>query len=194
MNEAQSGPNYLTTASQHAEKLMGDLLSQADVIDVKAIELERSDKEITDIVRKYSPERYDLVTTKLREDGRSLSSLSKGELLDRMLGVDFLIRFKGEKIAIDVTSGKGSVLYNKRKKMESLAPAFRSLGINHSVVVRVKQQLSEDLILELFSQVEDLIVKNNEFCAVINIKADEQSRTEDEKSNTKRKQPSRKRV
>ena len=171
MDEFPHTPNFLNLASKNAETAMKALLSRAVDLGVKKADLSQDKQQIIETIRSFNPNRFELVSKKLLEEGLNVSDLSREELLDRMLGIDFLVTSEGKTIAIDVTSGKGSVLYNKRRKMNQLSNIYIALGIDHAVVVRIKRDLDDDSILDLFSRIQNNLYEGNQFCTVVNFTA-----------------------
>lgn len=171
MDEISHGPNFLNAKSKDAESAMKDLLNRAIVLGVERTDLPQDKQEIIETIKDLNSERFDLVAKKLLEERLSVDDLSKDELLDRMLGIDFLVRSEGKTIAIDVTSGKGTVLHNKKEKMNRLKEVYKALGIDHAVVVRINRELNDDSILDLFSRIEESLYEGNQFCTVVNFRA-----------------------
>lgn len=168
MDEIPHGPNFLNARSKNAESAMKDLLSRATALGVERFDLPQDKEEIIETIKQLNPSRYNLVTSKLLEEGLVVNDLSKEELLDRMLGVDFLVISEGRTIAIDVTSGKGTVLLNKKEKLNELKEVHKALGIDHAVVVRIKKELDDNSILDLFSRIENSLHEGDQFCTIIN--------------------------
>ncbi|MCF6276647.1 MAG: hypothetical protein L3J07_02235 [Candidatus Magasanikbacteria bacterium] len=166
-NYREITPNFLSKVSELAEKRMRQLLEIAKDLGVEILSLKEGKQEILDQVNKKLPQRYDLVIQKLQEEGVSLEDLSKDVLLDRMLGIDILFKYKGKSFSVDVTTGKHTVVKNKQKKIAKMEEIYRELGIDHALIIRLKEDITEDIVLDLFSRIEDIDETSNTFSTVI---------------------------
>ncbi len=134
--------------------------------------LDQTKEEILQVVRNNNSERYELVIQKLANNNLSIHDLSVDELLDRLLGIDFLFEFRGLTFAVDVTIGKGVALANKVRKIKSLGTTYRLLAIDHVLVVRLRSEITEDIILDFFSTVETISTNyDGAFCTVVKYSA-----------------------
>ena len=79
---------------------------------------------------------------------KSKSGLStdENELLDQ-IGVDFVIKFMGVVFAIDVTTGKSTVIKNKKRKMMKIKPFLDSIKAT-AVIVQVRSGYTAKSIIE----------------------------------------------
>ncbi|MBP7785728.1 hypothetical protein KA062_00535 [Patescibacteria group bacterium] len=163
--EISPTPNYVTEDSRSVEIQMKKILETAVSygIDISSEILNR--ETLLNSVRNHVPERYQLVSDKLATEGLILEQLDDKTIYDRMLGIDYLIRFNGHLIAIDVTSGNGTLLYNKKRKFEELKPVFDDLGISHAVVISLKGGITDDQVISIFEKIDDL--KDYEFTTVL---------------------------
>lgn len=149
-------PNFTSESSRLAEERIHALLEIAKSIGVEIYSLEDSKEKILEEIEHKLPQRYELVVQKLREEGLFLSDLSKEAMLDRLLGIDILFRFEGKTYAVDVTSGKSSVVVNKQRKFKKMEEVYKQLGINQALVIRLKEDITEDIVLDLFSKLEGI--------------------------------------
>lgn len=101
-----------------------------------------------------APERLRLVSEKY---SGNMDELSNTELLDKLLGIDATLQMNGKHIGIDVKTGKGSVLANKKRKTERLKDIYSVLGLDYFLVLRLRDEFSEDLLINLLSQIESFI-------------------------------------
>ena len=165
--EIDISPNFTTESSRLAEDRMLELIERAKEIGVEVFSIERDHEMILDLVKEKAPGRFDLVMEKLQEEGITLDQLSQQVVLDRMLGVDALFRFDGKVYAVDVTTGKHSVVINKERKFHEMEDIYRELGIDHALILRLKEDISEDLILNLFSKIEIFTQEGGAFSAIV---------------------------
>ncbi|MFA4830614.1 MAG: hypothetical protein WC862_01310 [Patescibacteria group bacterium] len=166
-NHREITPNFLSKVSELAEQRIHELFEIAKGLGVEIFSLKESKQKILEQVRDGLPQRYELVVQKLQEEGLSLEDLSKEVLLDRMLGIDILFRYKGKNYAIDVTTGKHTVVKNKQKKFQKMEKVYRQLGIDHALVIRLKEAVTEDIVLDLFSRLENMDETQNTFSIVM---------------------------
>lgn len=161
-------PNFVNEASALAEQRLHELFSRAEDLGVEIGTLEHDADYILEEVKRRLPERYSLVAQKLQREGLNADQLSKEALIDRMLGIDGLFLFKGRKFAIDVTAGKSTVVLNKQTKIIEMEELYRHLGIDHAIVLRIKEGITDDLVLDAFSKLEELAVSMPDtFCMVL---------------------------
>ena len=160
-------PNFTNEVSRLAEQRLRELIEKARELGVEIFSLETGKEEILDRVKKDFPKRYELVLQKLREEGLSLSDLPKNLLLDRLLGVDLLFTFQGKNYAADVTSGKHTVVLNKEKKFQEMESLYRQLGIDRALIIRLKEDVTDNVVLDLFSKLEGLDNKEDIFSVVV---------------------------
>lgn|SRR3989338_4234054 len=149
-------PNFTDQKAKFAEEQLGVLAELGKPLGVEILSLEQGEDEITEAVKTGLPERYDLVTKKLSEEGLDLSNLPKDVLVDRLLGVDSLFRFNGKIYAIDVASGKHSTIINKERKMQAMEDIYKQLGIDRALILRLGEKVTEDVVLDLFTRLEKL--------------------------------------
>jgi hypothetical protein len=160
-------PNFVNEVSRLAEQRMSKLIETARDLGVEIFSLKDGKKEILEQVKHGFPQRYELVVQKLQEEGLSLSDLPKDILLDRMLGIDMLFTFKGKNYAVDVTSGKHTVVKNKERKFQEMETLYKQLGIDHALIIRLKEDITEDIVLDLFARLEDLDDKGDVFSVIV---------------------------
>jgi len=160
-------PHYLNEASELAEQRLRRLLEVAADLGVETTSLRTGEAQIIEAVRQKFPERYELVVQKLRTEGLDLADLPKAALIDRMLGIDLVFAFKDKNYAVDVTSGKNTVLKNKEKKFREMESLYRQLGIDRALVIRLKEDVTEDTVLDLFGKLEGLEDRGEAFTAVM---------------------------
>ncbi len=84
-----------------------------------------------------------------------------------MLGIDVLFRYKGKNYAVDVTTGKHTVVKNKERKFKEMEEVYRKLGIDYALIIRPKEEVTEDMVLDLFSRLEDMDKTKGTFSMVI---------------------------
>jgi hypothetical protein len=159
-------PNFVNEVSMLAEQRMSKLIETARDLGVEIFSLEDGKEKILEQVRQSFPQRYELVVQKLREEGLSLSDLPKDILLDRMLGIDMLFAFHGKNYAVDVTSGKHTVVKNKERKFKEMESLYKQLGIDRALIIRLKEDITEDIALDLFTKLESLDDNENIFSLV----------------------------
>lgn len=160
-------PNYVNEISEIAEQRLNRLIEVAKDLGVEIFSVEDGEEEILAQIRKGFPQRYELVVQKLQEEGLELSDLSKDILLDRMLGIDKLFTFQGKNYAVDVTSGKHTAIRNKEKKFEEMEELYKKLGIDHALIIRLREDITEDMALDLFSKLENLDEPEDIFSIVV---------------------------
>jgi len=149
-------PNYVNEISKLAEQRMSKLIETACDLGVEIFSLEDGEEKILEQIKQGFPQRYELVVQKLREEGLNLSDLPKDILLDRMLGIDMLFTFQGKNYAVDVTSEKHTVVKNKERKFQEMESLYKKLGIDRALIIRLKEDITDDIILDLFSKLEGL--------------------------------------
>lgn len=160
-------PNFVNEVSILAEQRMSKLIEAARDLGVEIFSLKDGEEEILEQVKQGFPQRYELVVQKLREEGLSLSDLPKNVLLDRMLGIDMLFTFQGKNYAVDVTSGKHSVVKNKERKFQEMESVYKQLGIDRALIIRLKEDITDDIVLDLFTKLEDLDDKGDIFSVIV---------------------------
>lgn len=149
-------PNFTNEISELAEQRMRELIAKAGELGVKISSLTQSKEEIIEQVKKGFPQRYELVAQKLSEEGLEISDLPKEALLDCLLGIDLLFRLNGVTYAMDVTSGKHTAIVNKEKKFQAMERLYKQLGIDRALIVRLREDITEDVVLDLFAKLEVL--------------------------------------
>lgn len=158
-------PNYVNEQSKLTETQLGQIIEKASEFGIN-LHLEELDRETTvAIAKELIPERWQLVNEKLSMEGLTPEQLDDKTLFDRLLGIDELINLNGKLIVIDVTSGNGTLLYNKKSKFETLKPVFDKIGIAHAIVVSIKGNLSDEQVISLFNYIDSL--EDNEFSTVL---------------------------
>lgn len=143
------------------------LIEAAHNLGVEIFSLESGEEKILEQVKNGFPQRYELVVQKLREEGLNLSDLPKNVLLDRMLGIDMLFTFQDKNYAVDVTSGKHTVVKNKEKKFQEMENIYKKLGIDRALIIRLKEDISDDTVIDLFTKLEKLNNNDNIFTIVM---------------------------
>jgi len=161
-------PNFTSEAAATAEKNMQELLDRSTVLGVEISPPALGTNEIIDIFKRKNPGRLIMVTAKLKNEGIDINHLTPQEVLDRLLGVDFVFDLEGKRFSVDVTTGKDTVIYNKRRKAEGMEDISHALGINHAIILRLKEEISDDLILDFFSQLEQISQdKTSNYCSIL---------------------------
>jgi hypothetical protein len=160
-------PNFVNEVSRLAEQRMSKLVETARDLGVEIFSLEDGKEQILEQIKQGFPQRYELVVQKLREEGLKLSDLSKDVLLDRMLGIDMLFTFQGKSYAVDVTSGKHTVVQNKERKFQEMESLYKQLGIDRALIIRLKEDITDDIVLDLFSKLEGLEDKGDIFSIIV---------------------------
>jgi len=155
-------PNFTTETSRTAERNLVDLIEKGQLLGVSVSQIELSTRDIIEAVESNGNGRSELVRDKLLQEGLDLESLPKEILLDRLLGIDGLLELNGKMFGIDVTTGKGTVLHNKQVKAKELHSAYNKLGIDHFVVLRLRQDVTDDLVLDFFGKLEDIALEETE--------------------------------
>jgi hypothetical protein len=163
-------PNYTTEQAERAEVGLKDLIKQGQILGVKATSVELTPNKIIKTTEKFSEDRLKEVRGGLVKEGLELESLSVETLSDRLLGIDGLIDFNGKTFGIDVTTGKGSVLYNKITKAKKLQSLYRELGIDHFIILRLRQEITDGLVLDFFGKLEQMTLDDTEQSFVKTIK------------------------
>lgn len=125
-------PNFTTEQAATAEIGLTDLVEQGQLLGVTTASVELPPTKIIEVTEMFGNGRVAKVKEGLAKDNLELESIPTEALMDRLLGIDGLIEFKGEIFGIDVTTGKGTVLYNKKAKATELQPIYRQLGIDTS--------------------------------------------------------------
>jgi|GEM_PF-1795446 len=166
-NQKEIKPNYLSEVSELAEQRIKQLLGIAKDLGVEIITVNHGKEEILKNLKEKKPQRYELVGQKLREEGFSFEQLSKEALLDRLLGIDILFRYNGKNYAVDVTTGIHTVVKNKQKKISDLEHVYRELGIDHALIIRLKEDITEDIVIDLFSRLEKVDASGSTFLMVL---------------------------
>lgn len=166
-NSKEVFPNFVNEAAKHAEQSMRELFSRAKDLGVEIETLPYEAEYMLGELRRILPQRYELVIQRLRQEGLRPSDLSKPVLIDRVLGIDAIIGFEGKKIAVDVTTGKSTVVINKQTKFLEMEALYRQLGIDYAVVLKIEEDVTDDLILDFFSKLEDMLAMVDTFCVVI---------------------------
>lgn len=167
-------PNFLAEASKNAEQRMRELFDRARDLGVEVITLQHERKVILERIKKELPKRYSLVIRKLQQEGLKIGDVSKSVLIDRMLGIDTIFEFNDKKFALDVTTGKSTVVINKQTKILEMEKLYRRLGIDYAIVLRIREDVTDDLVLDFFSKLEEAaIADSNNFCLVIKYPAPE---------------------
>lgn len=95
---------------------------------------------VFEIANNTIPERLAKIRTKCQ-----LSCIDS-ELLDQ-LGIDFVIEFMGQRFAIDVTTGKSTVIKNKKAKLSSMNLFLRAINAC-PVVVQIRSGFTTKSIIE----------------------------------------------
>lgn len=149
-------PHYTNEQSKTAEIELKKLVEIGKDFGVDIMDLRTSREEIIEVIKNEQIERYELVIQKLKEEGLSLEDLSENLLLDRMLGIDILFRFQSKIFAIDVTTGKNTVVINKNNKFKKMEDLYKKLGIDHAIVLKLKKEITDDIFVDLFSKLENI--------------------------------------
>lgn len=157
-------PNYTNKHSVNAEIRMKEILDKAKKIGVIITDIQIDPEQLIELTKHRMPDRFRLVCKKLKDEGLEISNLPKKVLIDRLLGVDATFSFNGKNYAVDVTSGKHTVIKNKEKKFAELEKLLRDLGIDYTLIIRIKQEISDDVILDLFTRLEQ--DDNENFCKI----------------------------
>lgn len=161
-------PNYINNHSIHAEIGIDKIIDEAKELGVETEEPNFTAEAILSIAKQKIPERYNLVLEKLQKENKQISNLPKNVLMDRLLGVDSMFKFKDKVFAVDVTSGKHTVVKNKQKKFEALEEVLKEIGIDNTLIIRLKQDISDNVILDIFSKLESSILEEkNNFCEIM---------------------------
>lgn len=169
-------PNFTTYESSLAEQKLRKMIQQAETFGVEISDVEATNDQIIDTVRENNPERLYLVERRLAEEGLSLGLLPREVLLDRLLGLDAIIEVADDKFGIDVTTGKDTVRYNKGEKANELKPSYERLGIDHVVVLGMRNEdlsgdsISDDSIMSFFSHLEGVTAFKGQSPFVLNLK------------------------
>jgi len=160
-------PNYTTKSSMEAENRLNTMIDHAEKIGLSVKPIDLSTQEIIDVVKNNDSNRVQLVNSKLEKEGRSLEELPKEVVLDRLLGLDAIINLNGSTFGVDVTTGKGTVLNNKKVKAEQLKVIHNKLGIDHFIVLRLRREITDDLVLDFVSKLEEIEKNNNSYVHTI---------------------------
>lgn len=144
-------PNYTNIRSEICERSMDKLVG--DISNGVMVKLDRD--VVINLVREFVPERLAVVSSKLEHEGKALADLDTDTLVDRLLGIDNLFRLGGKTYAIDVTSGNGTLLHNKKVKTENMRAVFTSLGIDHFIVVSLSEPYSANLVQRFLSDIKN---------------------------------------
>ena len=161
-------PHFVHEASRVAEERMTEILERAQELGVAVKTVEHEVNYIIEEVVRQLPKRYALVARKLEQEALAPADLPKAVLVDRLLGIDGIFEFEESKFAVDVTAGKSSVVINKQAKILEMEELYRSLGINHAIVLRIREEVTNDLILDFFSELEEIIFSSpDQFCVVM---------------------------
>lgn len=166
-NKEEINPHFVSEESKTAEKRLRVLLEAAKDLGVEILSLSASKETILEEVRKGLSKRYELVVQKLQEEGLSLSELSREVLIDRMLGIDMLFKFEGKIYSVDVTTGKSSVIINKQRKIKEMEEVYKRLGINHALILKLKEDITNEMVLDLFSKLEEWGSHGNTFTVAL---------------------------
>lgn len=94
--------------------------------------------------------RYRKALSYLRAESIS-ATYSDNCLVDRVLGLDAVVNYKGWVIGIDVTLDPSAV-QQKSEKLDSLAIAHRELGIDLTMVVVVNRNLDATVLQSLIRE------------------------------------------
>ncbi len=169
-------PNFTTKESSLAEQKLRKMIQQAETFGVEISDVEATNDQIIDTVRENNPERLYLVERRLAEEGLALGLLTREVLLDRLLGLDTIIEVADDKFGIDVTTGKDTVRFNKTVKANELKPSYERLGIDHVVVLGMRNEdlsedsIRDDSILSFFAHLEDVTAFKGQSPFVLNLK------------------------
>lgn len=167
LKQEKVSPNFVNEISRLAEKRLSKLIETARDLGIEIFSLKYGKEEILEKVRHGFPQRYELVVQKLRQEGINLSDLPKNILLDRMLGIDALFTFRGKNYAVDVTSGKSSVIISKDRKFKTMEALYKQLGIDRALIIRLKEDITDDIVLDLFTKLECLDNKGDVFSIIV---------------------------
>lgn len=160
----ENRPNYTNEHSVAAEIGIDEILVRARVLGVETRSLFNDSVEVLRLAQETVPERYNLVRDKLAQEGLRFDDLPDDTIADRLLGVDRVFAYEGRVYAVDVTSGKHTVIKNKVKKLEAMQSTLQKLGVDQALVVRLKQKITDDLILDFFTKLD---TRADSFCRVI---------------------------
>jgi len=160
-------PNYLNKEFKLSEEKLRKLIEISGDLGVSVLSLEAGKDEILEKIRENFPARYDLVIQKLKEEELDLDDLSKDLILDRMLGIDFMFSFKDKNYIVDVGTGKHSNIINKEKKFKEMEDLYREFGIDRALVLRLKEDITEDMALDLFGKLEKIDNEEDLFSIVV---------------------------
>lgn len=163
-------PNFTNELSKLAEKRIGDFIKLAKELGlgVEIYTLKESREEIINEIKNKLPQRFDVVVQKLREnDGVDLKDLSDQILVDRLLGIDVLFKYKGKIYAVDATIAKSSGIINKQRKIAQMEDVYKKLGIDYALIFKITEDITEDILLDVIYKIEEFDNKNNAFTLVI---------------------------
>ena len=157
-------PNYLTPQSRKAETDFDGILDRAQDIglEVQKVNPDITPSKILSLLEQIQPERLKLVQIKLKEKGINIKDLNLNELLDKALGIDFLFRFKDKVFAVDVASGNANTLLNKGEKIRSFEDIYKKIGIDKAIVIRIRDEITDDLLIDFLFKPENEIRENPE--------------------------------
>ena len=162
---AEIFPNYINEQSKITETQLGQIIKKAVSYGISVHSEGLKRENVVAKVKELVPERWQLVEEKLSSEGLVPEQLDDKTLFDRLLGIDELVRMNGHLIAIDVTSGNGTLLYNKRRRFEELKPVFDDLDISHAVVISLKGDITDNQVISIFEKIDNL--KDEEFTTVL---------------------------
>lgn len=158
-------PNFTSEKAEKAEKDFNHILEENVFLGVSKGDILMDKEELIITLKKEIPDRISLVLEKVNESEDFLYHLSKNEILDKVLAVDSLFLFMGKLIAVDIASGNSSSLINKRNKMISFKNIYDKIGIDKAVVLRIRDEITEDLILDFFQKIEkDILTSDYSYC------------------------------
>ncbi len=152
--ESKFTPNFTNNQSIKAEEGMREVLDRSKEIGVEAEPISITAEQVLSLAQDKIPNRYNLVYNKLKEKGINIQDLPVDVLLDKLLAIDNVFRFNGKNYAVDVTTGKHTVVKSKEKKFRELKDVLMNIGFDHALIIRLKQDVTDDVILDLFTNLE----------------------------------------
>ena len=161
ISDKEIKPHFTSESSSRAEDTLAAILSEISQTkpEVQPFSIDRD--TVIAKVQRFHPERYNLVLSKLQSENLTLSDLDDKTLLDRLLGIDGVVRYKDKTIAFDVTSGKGTLLHNKSQKQEGFADVYQEIGIDYSFVVKIRQEPDDNSATKLLLDIDQSLGNNN---------------------------------
>lgn len=156
-------PNFLTDNAERAEFMIASLLDQAAPLGVTQSTIPMTTDNIIRSVAIENPERLAKVLSKSGE----ISSLDKDTIVDKLLGLDFILEYGNKTIGLDVTTGEHTVINNKIEKMRALQKTYERLGLDIQVVVYCSNDFcqlpsSQDDVLRFVVGLDEAVKAKNQ--------------------------------